>query len=100
MEVSRDGQICAIFGKGDLFGANPKSEKAERSSANVRALRKMLKLTKLTQINYLFGSEILAPSVNPPAGCYLNRLDKIDGPTGNMEENGLRESFKIIPMYE
>ena len=45
MEVSRDGQICAIFGKGDLFGANPKSEKAERSSANVRALRKMLKLT-------------------------------------------------------
>ena len=24
MEVSRDGQICAIFGKGDLFGANPK----------------------------------------------------------------------------
>ena len=47
MEVSRDGQICAIFGKGDLFGANPKSEKAERSSANVRALRKMLKLTTL-----------------------------------------------------
>ena len=45
MEVSRDGQICAIFGKGDLFGANPKSEKAERSSANVRAVRKMLKLT-------------------------------------------------------
>jgi len=44
MEVSRDGQICAIFGKGDLFGANPKSEKAERSSANVRALRKMLKI--------------------------------------------------------
>ena len=47
MEVSRDGQICAIFGKGDLFGANPKSEKAERSSANVRALRKMLKLTDI-----------------------------------------------------
>ena len=40
MEVSRDGQICAIFGKGDLFGANPKTEQKMRSSANVRALRK------------------------------------------------------------
>ena len=39
MEVSREGQICAIFGKGDLFGANPKIESCERSSANVRALR-------------------------------------------------------------
>ena len=52
MEVSRDGQICAIFGKGDLFGANPKSEKAERSSANVRALRKMLKLTNIIGVTH------------------------------------------------
>ena len=43
MEVSRDGQIAAIFGKGDLFGANPeqalkKDAKICRSAANVRAL--------------------------------------------------------------
>lgn len=43
MEVSRDGQICAIFGKGDLFGADPGQAVENvsqicRSSANVRAL--------------------------------------------------------------
>ena len=41
MEVSRDGQICAIFGKGDLFGADPGQAVQNvsqicRSSANVR----------------------------------------------------------------
>ena len=43
MEVSREGQICAIFGKGDLFGSDPrqagkKQGETCRSSANVRAL--------------------------------------------------------------
>ncbi|CBY37151.1 unnamed protein product [Oikopleura dioica] len=97
MEVSRDGQITAIFGKGDLFGYDPKAKFIRESSRQLSCSYcdlQYISATTFHQLCKLFP-EFTQRFINELSSDYSCNLWELHKPVDERENLNKRKNSQI-----